>query len=411
VKPYIVAASLLAATSSFVLGQMEVVAKYADTDENGTVDRNEFVYQANLHLDAIIRMNSDGYIIGNSASIRTDMIAYVKSMFGDFDGDGVVSWEDMVAQIANPGPVSTIAPKILQGDMNQDGVVDGEDVGLLFEAAGDFAPDEAFIFGLWAQIIVEASDAGYQLSLVEMVFGQNTMGGGGHRGPNDHNQTITSTWPPPPGFPVDWDWPADHLGILSSTWDWTLGVPSSDLPANHHSVISSTWGESSEDYWPPNHDVARSSTWNDDGYHQSMTSATWPSSHLRNLSIEGTETDDHVEIVSWQNADHDETTSENAGWPANHLLHLSRTWNTNHDRVTSSAWPSNHMMIISESWSPGRDWPANHYEVVSLAESQPGDHDWRLSLVTMPGNPFRLPPELFGLWASGSDYISLLDLN
>ncbi len=404
-KPYIIAGSLLATTSSFVLGQLEVVAEYADTDGNGTVDRSEFVYQANLHLDTIIRMNSDGYIIGSSELIREDMISYVKSMFGDFDGDGVVSWEDMMAQVANPGPVSPIAPKILQGDMNQDGVVDGEDVGLLFGAAGEFVPDEAFAFALWAQIIAEASDAGYQLSLVEMVFGQNTTSSGGHRGPNDHNQTVTATWPPPPGYPVDWDWPADHLGIVSSTWTGT------GWPANHHGVISGLWGDSSEDCWPPNHDVARSTTWNDDGLHQSMTSATWPSSHLRLLSIEGTETGDHVQIVSWQNTGHNETTSENAGWPANHIQHISRTWNTDHERETSSSWPASHLMIISESWSPGRGWPANHYEIVSLAESQPGDHDWRLSLLTMPSNPFRIPLELFGLQASGSDYISLLDLN
>lgn len=396
--------------------QLSVVAQYTDTDGNGVVSDNEFIYQANAHFDKIIRMNSDGYQIGDPDQIIDDMVAYVKSMFGDLDGDGTISMDDMLAQIANSGPVSPLAPNPLQGDVNQDGVVDGQDVVLLLDALGtETEISESYALALWGEILLRADEAGYTPTLAESLIGESTYGG--HRGPNDHNQTITATWPPPPAAspPGEWDWPSDHLGTVSSTWpgsDTTVGYPPDcpDWPNNHHGTISTTWGDRGEDYWPPNHDIARSSAWNSDGMHESMTSSTWPAGHLQADSRGGTEDSlEHVAIVSAQNGDHDTQVSANAGWPPNHIEQISWTWNTDHETEISASWPSNHLKNISDSWpNPNPGWPPNHWGVVSATWNQPGDHSMRISILTSPSNPFRLPLSQFVI---PLDLIGQLDLN
>lgn len=388
--------------------QLSVVARYTDTDGDGIVNQNEFIYQANAHFDKIVRMNSDGYQIGDPDQITNDMIAYVKSMFGDLDGDGAISIDDMLAQFANSGPVSPLAPGLLQGDVNQDGVVDDQDILLLLDSLNtETDVSDSFALALWAQILLRSGDAGYTPTLAESLLEDSTFGG--HRGPNDHNQVISATWPPPPPMypPAEWDWPSNHLGTVSSTW---TGAYSSDWPSNHHGNISATWGDRWEDYWPPNHDISRSSAWNSDGMHESMTSSTWPAGHIRSSSIAGSEDSlVHVGIVSAQNNDHDTQVSANANWPPNHIQQVSRTWNTDHETEISASWPSNHIMMISDSWpNPSPGWPPNHWGVVSATWNQPGNHSTHISIMTDPANPFRLP---LGQYVVSVDLIEQLDLN
>lgn len=405
--------------ASFVscsFAQLSVVAQYIDTDGDGTVEESEFIFQANQHLDKIIQMNSDGYVIGDADIIMEDMVFYVKSMFGDFDGDGIISFDDMLAQMANTGPTSPLSPAVLQGDVNQDGVIDDADVALTLDALGTAAPiDEDYAMALWAEIVVRADEVGYDPTLADMLLGQSVLGG--HRGPNDHNQALTGTWPPPPSAspPGEWDWPSNHLGTVSSTWpggDTTTGYPpnSPDWPVNHHGVISGTWGDRYDDYWPPNHDIARSSTWNDDGLHDSLTSSTWPSGHLQADSRIGSEDSlNHVVIVSAQNGDHETQISTDAGWPPNHIQQVSWSWSIDHDTDTSAAWPANHHKVISNSWpNPSPGWPANHFGVISATWHQPGDHSTRMSILTDVNNPFRIP---LGLYVVPIDLVSQLELN
>lgn len=396
--------------------QFSVVARYTDTDGDGVVSENEFIHQANAHFDKIVRMNSDGYEIGDPDQITHDMIAYVKSMFGDFDGDGTISIQDILAQISNSGPVTPLAPGLMQGDANQDGVVDDQDVLLLLDTLGtDTEVSDSFALALWAQILLRANEAGYTPTLAESLLGESTSGS--HRGPNDHNQSITATWPPAPAAypPGEWDWPSNHLGTVSSTWpgsNMTVGYPPNnpDWPSNHHGNISTTWEDRWEDYWPPNHDIARSTSWNSDGMHQSLTSSTWPAGHIRTSSIAGSEdTLHHVGIVSAQNGDHDTQVSANAGWPPNHIQQVSRTWNTDHETEISASWPANHMMTISNSWpNPSPGWPPNHWGVVSATWNQPGDHSTHISIMTDPNNMFRLP---ISQYVVSVDLIGQLNLN
>jgi hypothetical protein len=396
--------------------QVSLAASFVDTDSDGVVDRSEFVLQVNAHIDKIIRRNADGFQIVDPAGLEEDILAYFSSLSGDFDGDGVVTPSDLVAIVSNPGPVSAMMPGPMQGDVNQDGVADIADMVEVASAMGSpVVFEHELAWALFAQIVIEGADLGYDPTLVQ-IFAPDGAGRGGdpHRGPNDHTQVISATWPPPPGQfpPTDWNWPSDHLGTVSSTWVFDPGDPHTDpsaWPANHHQTVSSTWDGSAQTYWPPNHDIARSNMWDDDGQHQSLTSRQWPAGHARQPSILGQDSTVHVTVIS-SAGDHDLNTSEAAGWPPNHILALSRTWTPDHDRQTSQEWPPNHLMTISTSWTdPGSAWPANHYEVVSLTWSQPGDHGTRISVLFHPANPFRLP----ALWLSAvsdTDLIAEIDL-
>lgn len=388
-----------------------LLVEFVDEDGDGVISRSEFVRQANQHLDQIIRRNSDGYLVVDPVMIELDMLAYIKSLFGDVDGDGEVTLMDVVAIAANAGAASGSLPGPLQGDLNQDGVVDASDVLAAYSVLGSTVPftqEDAWF--LWNQIVFEGVAAGYDPSIDEILIDPLRGMAGGHRGANDHNQQITGTWPPPPAqIPAtEWNWPSDHLGTVSQSWGNRPGQ--STWPANHFGSVSATWENATnrEDYWPPNHDVTRSGLWNTDGLHQSLTSRQWPADHLRERSIAGQDSDQHVQVISNVNQGHNTDTSELAGWPPNHIAPVSRTWTPDHERDRSGMWPANHLMTISQSWTnPNSGWPANHYEVISVTWSQPGDHSTRVSILFHPANPFRLP-DLFRQSATPDDMINLL---
>lgn len=417
----------IAACGAIATAQYTVVAQFEDLDGDGVISDAEFGAQARDDLVTMVRKHSDGYLITDRAAIIAGMKAYLLALAGDFDGDGEVTVSDLVAQVAASGSVEPTVPGQLQGDLNGDGVVDAADILLANNALGrTVSLNDEQIDVLWAALLDAAEDHSLGPTREE-VF--EVPRGDPHRGPDGHNQIITSSWPPPPPSiqgppPRDWDWPANHLGAVSSTWG---NESHGSWPANHGWNASATWGvhdpdnhyhslsmqdnpnnpdqpPNSSDGWPEGHSGPVSATWQDSPGHDALLSQSWPAGHQLPASNSGVlGQNDHIGFISasWDAAGHIEATS--ATWPANHQIQISMRW-TDHNTTISGTWPPNHLRIISQSWPvpPPAGWPANHFMVVSRSwmDVSPGDHDWLATLGqdygTHPGP--RIPGIMLDLW-------------
>lgn len=421
---------IVASVGSFASAQLTVAAQFVDLDGDGVVSEAEVGAQVRDDLVALVRKHSDGYLITNRSAIVSGMKAYLLALSGDFDNDGEVTISDIVAQAASAGAVDPSVPGFLQGDLNGDGVVDATDMLLTSREIGQHTAltDEQVEF-LWADLLDAADE--YEVGPTrDEVFGPPRTDD--HRGPDGHNQVITSSWPPYPfqmagAPPVDWSWPANHAGAASMTWN---DQSSPNWPANHVQAASVTWGvydpanhshalsmqdnpmnpsepPNNSNGWPAGHTGPVSGTWDDSPGHDSLLSQMWPAGHqLANSNSGVVGQNDHIGFISgaWDAAGHQETTSD--GWPANHHIQISMNW-FGHDTVASATWPPNHLSIFSNAWPEDHPafWPANHLSEVSASWSDPnpGDHSWRATIhQDFHGHPVEplIPGLLLDLWLS-----------
>jgi len=349
---------------------------FRDVDGDGSIDVGDAAATMHRDLRRIIENHMSGYVITDEDALQDELRRYAGSIWGDLNADGVVDADDVARQVESASSNRDLQG-VRSGDFNNDGVIDATDIDRMIEVYGQevLSNEEALYF------VKEAAALAPRAQISDLGPGTASHQAGDHIGPDEHNQTISATWPrvdPPmvPEIPEYPDWPADHEGAVSSTWEPDDG-DEPDWPPNHAQSQSVTWidhDSSSSDAWVPNHSSAVSGSWPTD-IHSSLTSAHWPPNHTTDdseLNLDSM----HREVVSgtWE---HDAVTSHEH-WPNNHVRSVSRTWD--HQTDASANWPPSHLSFFSVNWpDPTKSWPPNHAAVTSTTWTDPPDHNSAVS--------------------------------
>lgn len=295
----------------------------------------------------------------------------------DLDGDGVVNREDSVAAIGliikstlgktghEPGSlavstvdvaaiVADVAANRPRADVNFDERVDALDVVAVLDRVGQTVSDFDVVQAArslyeYVEVMVQDGEGRFMVSACA---------------PRNHLAGISDTWP---ADHPSW-WPPNHQGAMSSSWQNPRNQPphisgtSRQPPPPHNATYSSAW--------PANHLQDASNNWiypthsHDSSIlnpvppnfnHAAATSEKWPPGHYSGKS---------------------------ASWPTEHAIDVSRTWWANHSAADSSASvvPPLHDSRISGAWGPHSTgtsqnrWPPNHYAPVSSSWGPGGHH-------------------------------------
>ncbi|MBL0927908.1 MAG: hypothetical protein IBJ11_09700 [Phycisphaerales bacterium] len=345
-------------------------------------------------------LNNDGAIsdVDVSMMVLDQLVAmYGPSLdVGDVDGNGVVNGEDVVAAIATMirgcfgktaaafGPVggqdvaataTFVIAGSLRGDLNFDGASDVEDVVVTVEAVG--------------QTVAIASSFDETARELFTYIGAIRSLGRAHfmaTGPvsNTHSTPVSGLWP---ADHPRW-WRANHMVAISREYDdggkkpvwhepatssrWQSPSPhdqglSEQWPANHAADVSASWLK------PPVHNVVRTEQRPADGEtHEAALSSKWPLSHVRSAS--NTWGPDHeVQISRTWWPGHDMYDSRARVWPPVHAAYGSAAWDRYlHNRALSqAAWPPNHEPRLSSTWGlphltgTSSFYPSNHFGYAS----------------------------------------------
>lgn len=305
---------------------------------------------------------------------------YVK---GDMDGDGAVTLADVVVVLDGLGEGAFAGQWIIPGDANLDGIVDVADVALVVANIGEMPSgngDELFeqailsgVFFGWGNHAAGdmADDGPPHYSAVSSSY------------PTSHTTWVSVGWPNNHSYTFSATRPTDHSSSFSGTW-----------PGNHTINISLSWNPShsvtASRSYSPNHHQSVSAGYLNPPIHEVMSSARWPSNHVRSQSLDHQQEqsniqrpeNNHLEAFSgnWDHSEYD--SRNNRYWPNNHWAQISGGWSP-HSQHTSGQWTPNHMQFPSSSWPDTenpQNWPPGHFSEYSVRWGHPGN----------PNNP--MPP-------------------
>ncbi len=198
--------------------------------------------------------------------------------------------------------------------------------------------------------------------------------------PPNHDKALTDLWYPPAGSHqtgASSFWPPNHLIQASASWD----------PGIHDQTQS-------RHRWPPNHVLDISIEWptSTPNQHAIVVSRTWNPNHR--LAESRDMTPDHYEPISQIDPDsvvprghhlafftgqwtHNVETSH-IWWPGSHYFQISLSWPDTHSMQLSILWPAGHWGNNSVLWPKEgepptypRDWPPNHATAISREWSKP----------------------------------------
>lgn len=336
---------------------------------------------------------------------------FIRASFADVNGDGVVDINDALSVATAAGQATGSE---LFADVTLDGQVDTSDIvavsGKIGQPSqitdGEFSMAAWLVYHSASKLLADGVD-----SVAAIESYENCVGGDRDPrvhdlqisrdwGDNDHDVEVSAAWPHNHEYEIsltwsnfgdpmtshdlqisqDEGWPANHDACISSTWSGE-GVSnhgchvthsfdiSIERPENHETRLSRMWSDA------PNHLYEYSITWDDPG-HSILDSRTWPTNHLREVSLAGYDITRHDQRISARPGYHDEAHS--GQWPSNHILSVSDGWDNSHSTAWSVGWPSNHQAFVSSDWQnpiyPGV-WPPNHM-VQESGGTPPGPGSW-----------------------------------
>jgi len=341
-----------------------------DINGDGAVDYAEFAQAfANELRDEIVG-DRDGDGLITETDLRISIVQWYQALQGDLNVDGIVDSDDVGIVVANLGTGGSAT----DGDINLDNQIDAADFLAILDSLGESTLDveEQAIFATAARLVLLAN------SLASRA------------GNPPHNAFFSNTWP----GDHDWndseqDWAPNHDGATSRTWDVLPDHRRGDSrhwPANHdtqssRSPLDGHDIEYSGQVWPPNHASAYSRTWPSD--HTIRSSRRWPTGHIGARSADNRQSP-HALITSsrWL---HEQATSFDRGWPASHDTGSSGSWGPSHNTTISNQWPASHSLDPSSGWNdPKPAWPENHYADFSTTWEPPDPSDDQGGLPLFP---------------------------
>jgi hypothetical protein len=357
----------------------------------------------------LMDMNGDGSVSDVDAAFQIEdrlVALYGPDLaVGDLDGNGVINGEDVVAAIAAVikvcfgkatagfDPVSVqdvqtvmqdVQGQSIKGDINFDGSPDVQDVAEAISHLGEEVSE--FDIDRKARELFEYIGAIREHG--REAFMANAPA------PSTHLAGVSNTWPP---FHPSW-WPPNHLPGISQSYLSPPGAPEHDSavsaswPANHLRQSSATWPPT-HSAWSsavgptptPNHSASTSATW--PSGHSYGPSSTWPVSHEQNTSRtwwpqhNAPDSASHIvppmHMLSITNLWEHTWAVSQLQWPPNHYPSVSDGWGPAHQMGVSASYPPGHLNYASQSWpGPQPSWPPTHTYTVSASWGEPAPGVW-----------------------------------
>lgn len=357
--------------------------------------------RSSMHL---VDRNNDGAVSDVDVSwIVLDRLILIYGpdlSVGDVDQNGVVNGEDMVAAIAkilrasfgksvtDAAPIGVqdvevavagVANQNPTADLNSDGAENVFDVLVPLTNLGAEVDHE--------QVGQAAREAFNYIGAMRTLGTDYFMSFGGAAAQSTHMEALSQL---SPASHPSW-WHPNHQVAMSLSyepWEPNHLTEASFLnppPNGHRSEVS--------DQWPTNHFKSASSTWPappshgtvasvfnapDPGPHTTAVSGLWPSGHTYDISGGwGPRHDVTISRTWWPR--HTVADSLSHIWPPLHAESVSGIWN--HGQALSQVqWPPNHVPYLSDTWGPGHsigvsaEYPPGHvyYASTSWPGPQPG---------------------------------------